>query len=69
METGSKMKTNTQIKYEDAIANAEAYIEQMKAMDDQKLSKHLDLFRHQMEKLTKQTTMLPMNCWANMKNS
>jgi uncharacterized protein YaiL (DUF2058 family) len=43
------MKKTTRIKYEDAIANAEAYIEQMKAMDDRKLAKHLDLFRQQME--------------------
>jgi hypothetical protein len=43
------MKKTTQIKYEDAIANAEAYIEQLKTMDDRKLAKHLDLFRQQME--------------------
>lgn len=47
------MKRNTQIKYEDATANAEAYIEQMKAMDDKKLAKHLDLYRQQMEKAYK----------------
>lgn len=43
------MKTTTQIKYEEAIANAEAYIEQLKAMDDRKLAKHIDLFKQQME--------------------
>ena len=47
------MKTNTKIKLEDTIKNAENYIEQMKAMDDKKLSKHLDLFRAQMEKAYK----------------
>ena len=47
------MKTNTKIKLEDTIKNADSYIEQMKAMDDKKLSKHLDLFRAQMEKAYK----------------
>jgi hypothetical protein len=44
------MKNNTKIKREDALKNNENYIEQMKAMDDKKLSKHIDLFREQMEK-------------------
>ena len=48
------MKTNTKIKLDDAIKNAQRYIEQMKTMDDAKLSKHLDLFREQMEKAYKQ---------------
>ena len=48
------MKSNTKIKLEDAIKNAEQYIEQMKTMDDKKLSKHLDLFRIQMEMAYKQ---------------
>ncbi len=48
------MKSNTKIKLEDAIKNAEQYIEQMKKMDDKKLSKHLDLFQIQMEKAYKQ---------------
>lgn len=48
------MKSNTKIKLEDAIKNAEQYIEQMKTMDDKKLSKHLDLFQMQMEMAYKQ---------------
>ena len=48
------MKTNTKIKHQDALENAENYIEQMKSMDDKKLSKHLDLFRQQMEKAYEQ---------------
>ncbi len=48
------MKINTKIKLEEAIKNAESYIEQMKKMDDKKLRKHLDLFREQMEKAYKQ---------------
>jgi len=44
------MKNNTKIKREYALKNNESYIEQMKAMDDKKLSKHIDLFREQMEK-------------------
>ena len=48
------MKSNTKIKLEDAINNAEHYIEQMLLMDDKKLSKHLILFRIQMEMAYKQ---------------
>ena len=48
------MSTNTKIKLNDAIQNAERYIEQLKAMDDKKLSKHLDLFRQQMQKAYEQ---------------
>ena len=48
------MKSNTKIKLDDAILNAERYIEQLKAMDDKKLSKHLDLFRQQMQKAYEQ---------------
>ncbi|HAQ19650.1 MAG TPA: hypothetical protein DCR40_10530 [Prolixibacteraceae bacterium] len=43
------MKTNTKIKIEEALKNAECYIEEMKAWDDRKLSKHLDLFQQQMQ--------------------
>lgn len=43
------MKSNTKIKFEDAIKNAARYIEQMQLMDDKQLPKNLDLFRQQME--------------------
>lgn len=43
------MKSNTNLKLEDAVQNTERYIEEMKAMDDKKLSKHLDLFQKQMQ--------------------
>jgi hypothetical protein len=36
------------------LLNAESYIEQMIAMDDKKLSKHIDLFHEQMELAYKQ---------------
>jgi len=48
------MKNNTKIKIEEATGNAEQFIEQMKLMPDAQLSKHLDLFRQQMEKAYKQ---------------
>ena len=48
------MKSNTKIKIEEATENAELFIEQMKFMPDSKLSKHLDLFRQQMEKAYQQ---------------
>lgn len=48
------MNKTTQIKLKDAQQNAENYIEQMKQMDDKKLSKHLDLYRQQMERAYKQ---------------
>ena len=48
------MKSTTKLKLDDALLNAESYIEQMKAMDDKMLSKHLDLFREQMERAYKQ---------------
>jgi len=48
------MSINTTIKLEDAVQNTETFIEQMKTMDDNKLSKHLDLFRQQMEKAYRQ---------------
>lgn len=48
------MKSNTQKRLDDALLNAESYIEQMKTMDDKKLSKHIDLFREQMERAYKQ---------------
>lgn len=48
------MKSTTQLKLDDALLNAESYIEQMKTMDDKKLSKHLDLFHEQMERAYKQ---------------
>jgi exonuclease VII small subunit len=43
------MKTNTKIKFEEALKNAESYIEEMKTWDDKKLCKHLDLFQKQMQ--------------------
>ncbi len=43
------MKTNTKIKLEDAIKNAERYIEEMKLMEDKQLEKNLSLFRVQIE--------------------
>lgn len=42
------MKTLAEKKLEDAIANAEKYIEQMRKMDDRNLSKRIDLFQEQM---------------------
>ncbi|MDZ4757894.1 MAG: hypothetical protein SGJ10_07135 [Bacteroidota bacterium] len=48
------MKNNTEKKLDDALNNAEQYIEQLKAMDDKKLSKYLDLFQQQMEMAYKQ---------------
>jgi len=43
------MKTNTKIKLEDAIKNAERYIEEMKLMEDKQLEKNLALCRVQIE--------------------
>jgi hypothetical protein len=43
------MKPNTKIKNEEALKNAESFIEEMKVWDDKKLSKHLDLFQKQMQ--------------------
>lgn len=43
------MKNTTTKKLKDTIKNAQIYIEQMEQMDDKKLSKHLDLFRLQMQ--------------------
>jgi len=43
------MKKSRNIQLEDAIQNADKYIKQMVKMDDKKLSKHLDLFRQQMQ--------------------
>ena len=48
------MKSNTTIKLEEAIVNAQKFIEQMELMDDKKLSKHLDLFHQQMQKAYEQ---------------
>ena len=48
------MKNNTTIRLEEAIVNAEKYIEQMELMDNKKLSKHLDLFHQQMQMAYKQ---------------
>jgi len=48
------MKTPTTIKLEEAIANAEKFIEQMQQMDDKKLCKHIDLFQKQMQMAYKQ---------------
>jgi hypothetical protein len=44
----SKMNSNTTIKLKDALQYAEAYITQMKNMEDKKLARHIDLFRKQM---------------------
>ncbi|MCC7232576.1 MAG: hypothetical protein IT242_06500 [Bacteroidia bacterium] len=44
------MKNTTSQKIEEAISNAEKFIQQMESMDDRKLSKHIDLFRQQIEK-------------------
>jgi predicted solute-binding protein len=43
------MKRNTNTKLKEALDNAEAFIAQMKTMEDKKLSKHIDLYREQME--------------------
>ncbi len=43
------MRTNTKIKLNEALENAEIYIEEMKTWNDKKLSKHLDLFQKQMQ--------------------
>ena len=43
------MKSNTEIRLEETKENAELFIEQMKLMPDAQLSKHIDLFRQQME--------------------
>ncbi len=48
------MKNTTQLKLEDALLNAESYIEQMKTMDDKILSRNIDLFREQMARAYKQ---------------
>ncbi len=48
------MKSTTQLKLEDALLNAESYIEQMKTMDDKILSRNIDLFREQMARAYKQ---------------
>ena len=48
------MKNNTEIKLHEAIADARKFIQQMEQMDDKKLSKHLDLFREQMQKAYQQ---------------
>ena len=48
------MKNNTEIKLHEAIADARKIIQQLEQMDDKKLSKHLDLFREQMQKAYQQ---------------
>lgn len=40
------MKQNAKLK--EATDNAEAFVAQLKEMDDKKLSKHIDLFHQQM---------------------
>lgn len=50
----NKMKINTKIKFDEAVSNAEKFIQQMEQMDDKKLSKHIDLFRQQMQKAYQQ---------------
>lgn len=44
-----KIKKITSPKLDEALQRAQEFIEQMEKMDDKKLSKHLDLFRQQME--------------------
>jgi ribosomal protein S6 len=44
----SNMNNNTNIKLQDALQDAEAYIAQMKNMEDKKLARHINLFRKQM---------------------
>lgn len=44
------MKSNTDLKLKEALENSDAFIEQMKTMDDKKLSKHINLSREQMVK-------------------
>jgi hypothetical protein len=48
------MNKTTLIKLNEALQNKEAFIQQLKSMPDSKLSKHLDLFRQQMEMAYKQ---------------
>ena len=48
------MNKTTLHKINDAMLNAQSYIEQMQQMDDNKLSKHLDLFMQQMERAYQQ---------------
>jgi len=43
------MRNNSNIKLKVALENAESYIEEMSTWDDKKLSKHIDLFREQMQ--------------------
>ena len=49
MKKNNPQNSVANIKLKDAIQNAELYIEQMKAMDDKTLSRHIDLFRQQQE--------------------
>ena len=55
------MKTNTKIKLEDALENAENYIEQMKSMDDKNLASILICFVSKWKKHTSKKTKLPLN--------
>ncbi len=48
------MKNSTNKKLEEAVKNGGEFIHQMEMMDDNKLSKHIDLFRQQMEKAFKE---------------
>ncbi len=43
------MKNKTPKKLREAIENAENFILQMEQMEDKKLSKHIELFRQQMQ--------------------
>ena len=43
------MRTNSKISNENILHNTESYEEQLNAMDEEKLSKHLDLIHQQME--------------------
>ncbi|MBM3436143.1 MAG: hypothetical protein FJY07_08035 [Bacteroidetes bacterium] len=48
------MKSIQNIKLEEALKNADVFIKQRMKMDDEKLSRHIDLFRQQMEMAYKQ---------------
>ena len=43
------MNKTTNVKLNHAFQNSDAYIKQLTSMPDSKLSKHLDLFRQQMQ--------------------
>ncbi len=51
---GSLMNKTTALKLNEALQNKDAFIKQLRAMPDSKLSKHLDLFQQQMQMAYKQ---------------